>query len=181
MTDVAYNGRVHVSKTQCKTCIFRPGNLMHLEPGRVESMVADATRNQGQITCHSTLDNKHAGDGTTDARDTILAMWGDRAALVFGTWRVTRPACRELLVWNKTNMGPGMGDLTLPWGPCHEEIYVIGDGFTGRVVGRRIFDDNDVSVRPAQHNARAATGNRDRKHTCRSVSIINSGTPTRSN
>jgi DNA modification methylase len=26
----------------------------------------------------------------------------------------------------------GMGDLSLPWGPSTEEIYVLGDGFTGK-------------------------------------------------
>lgn len=25
-----------------------------------------------------------------------------------------------------------MGDLSLCWGPCHEEIYVIGKGWTGK-------------------------------------------------
>ena len=38
----------------CDTCIFRPGNLMMLKPGRVESMVAQATRNEGHIPCHMT-------------------------------------------------------------------------------------------------------------------------------
>ncbi|HET8650490.1 MAG TPA: hypothetical protein VFL95_10640, partial [Gemmatimonadales bacterium] len=31
------------------------------------------------------------GDGTTEIRDAALTMWGDRPALVFGTWRVERP------------------------------------------------------------------------------------------
>lgn len=34
-----------------------------------------------------------------------------------------------LLVWDK-DLGPGMGDLSLPWGPGgHEEIYVRGKGW----------------------------------------------------
>lgn len=42
----------------CDTCIFRPGNLMSLEPGRVEGMVAEATANEGCIPCHDTLGPK---------------------------------------------------------------------------------------------------------------------------
>ena len=50
------NGKVHVLKSWCETCIFRPGNLMHLRPGRVEQMVKEAVRKESCITCHSTLD-----------------------------------------------------------------------------------------------------------------------------
>lgn len=79
------------------------------------------------------------GDATTEARDAVLHLWqswdpnGDlRPALMFGTWRVERPAgVRQLIVWDKGE-SPGMGDLAMPWGPAHEEIYVIGVGFTGK-------------------------------------------------
>lgn len=54
------DGRIHVCNTMCKTCIFRPGNLMRLEPGRVEQMVADATREESCIPCHNTLDGQQA-------------------------------------------------------------------------------------------------------------------------
>lgn len=49
-------GQVHVLEAKCATCIFRPGNLMDLRPGRVEDMVATCQQRQGVITCHSTLD-----------------------------------------------------------------------------------------------------------------------------
>lgn len=72
-----------------------------------------------------------AGDADPALRDDVLAMWGDRPALVFGTWRVPRPTTsRHLLVWDKGE-SPGMGNLALPWGPSHEEVYVLGDGFRG--------------------------------------------------
>lgn len=72
------------------------------------------------------------GDDTLELRDEILALWGEKPALVFGTWRVDRPAgTRQLVVWDKGD-SPGMGDLRLPWGPSHEEIYVLGAGFTGK-------------------------------------------------
>ena len=28
-----------------------------------------------------------------------------------------------------------MGDLSFPWGPSHEEIYIIGEGFAGPRMG----------------------------------------------
>lgn len=73
-----------------------------------------------------------AADGSTEIRDRVLCMWGERPALVFGTWRVERPAAtRHLLVWDKGD-SPGMGDLSIPWGHGHEEIYLLGSGaFTG--------------------------------------------------
>jgi site-specific DNA-methyltransferase (adenine-specific) len=72
-----------------------------------------------------------AHDGTTAARDEALAMWGTRPALVFGTWRVERPRLtRHRLIWDKA-LGAGMGDLSMPWGHGEEEIYVLGNGFTG--------------------------------------------------
>lgn len=76
------------------------------------------------------------GDGDASLRDSILERWAavseDRPALVFGTWRVPRPAgVRQLIVWDKGD-SPGMGDLSMPWGPGHEEIYVLGDGWTGK-------------------------------------------------
>jgi len=71
------------------------------------------------------------GDLDTTTRDTALTMWGDRPALVFGTWRRPRPeATRALLVWD-TKGALGMGDLTIPWKPSHQEVYVLGRGFTG--------------------------------------------------
>jgi len=69
------------------------------------------------------------GDKDTAVRDAILALWGaQRPALVFGSWRVERPAgTKMLLVWDKKG-ALGMGDLSIPWKPGHEEIYVLGAG-----------------------------------------------------
>lgn len=69
-----------------------------------------------------------AGDEDTAVRDWMLEAWGERPALVFGTWKAARPQCRALIVWDKGN-SPGMGDCSLPWGPSHEEIYVRGSGW----------------------------------------------------
>lgn len=49
---------VRVCATRCKTCIFRPGNLMQLRSGRVKDMVDSALSadGAGSIVCHDTLD-----------------------------------------------------------------------------------------------------------------------------
>lgn len=44
-----------VLKEKCSTCIFRPGNLMHLGKGRVKEMVEESLNGGGFITCHKTL------------------------------------------------------------------------------------------------------------------------------
>ena len=72
-----------------------------------------------------------AGDESTSLRDATLEVWGDRPALVFGTWRAPRPRnVRQRLIWAKGD-DPGIGDLSLPWGYGDEEIYVIGSGWIG--------------------------------------------------
>lgn len=54
MADVFRDGKVYVQARMCKTCIFRPGNLMSLHEGRVEGMVAEAG-DTGCIPCHQNL------------------------------------------------------------------------------------------------------------------------------
>lgn len=72
------------------------------------------------------------GDDSIHLRDEALWEWGERPALVFGTWRVAKPDdVKQTLIWDKGD-DPGMGDLSLPWGSFWEEIYVLGRGFTGR-------------------------------------------------
>ncbi|WP_301119899.1 DNA-methyltransferase [Mycolicibacterium fortuitum] len=89
-----------------------------------------------------------AGDNDPGLRDEVLERWrsdpktlkanarawsngdgmpGPRPAAMFGTWSVTRPNhVTNLLVWNKTGAGPGMGDVGAAFGRSHEEIYLIG-------------------------------------------------------
>jgi len=92
-----------------------------------------------------------AGDTTTEARDTVLATWAPRPALVFGRWSCPRPAStRHVLIWDKGDW-PGMGDLSLPWGPSTEEIYVIGGGFVGKRRGSIVRDTKRPSGESALH------------------------------
>lgn len=73
---------------------------------------------------------KIANDGDTAARDAVLSVWGERPAIIFGSWKIAKPRrVRAVLIWDKGTVG--MGDLGLPWFPCTEEIYVLGDGFSG--------------------------------------------------
>lgn len=76
-----------------------------------------------------------AGDESLIARDAALTAWAERPALVFGRWSQPRPdKTRAVLTWEKGEH-VGMGDLSLPWKPNTEEIYVLGTGFEGRRVG----------------------------------------------
>lgn len=53
------------------------------------------------------------GDGGTTARDRMLKRWGDRPAIVFGTWRVPKPeGVKQTGIWDKGD-DPGMGDLSM--------------------------------------------------------------------
>jgi len=47
--------RTRLLARMCATCIFRPGNPMHLRPGRLRDLVAHARAGDGYIVCHSTL------------------------------------------------------------------------------------------------------------------------------
>ena len=71
------------------------------------------------------------GDADTALRDWVLDQWNDGPALVFGTWRIARPEkVKARLIWD-TKGALGMGDLSIPWKPSDQEIYVIGSGFSG--------------------------------------------------
>lgn len=68
-----------------------------------------------------------ANDLDATARDRVLGAWGGKPWLMFGTWRVERPAAtRQVLIWHKQGAGPGMGDLGSQFGTSHEEIYLGG-------------------------------------------------------
>jgi site-specific DNA-methyltransferase (adenine-specific) len=73
------------------------------------------------------------GDDDVTVRDNALTLWGDeKAGLVFGTWKVEKPKqTKQTVIWDKTPCG-FMGDLSIPFGSAHEEIYCIGkNGWTG--------------------------------------------------
>lgn len=99
-----------------------------------------------------TLAASIAGDEDTSVRDTILDAWGGRPALVFGTWRIPRPVGTQArLVWD-TKGALGMGDLSIPWKPSDQEIYVLGHDAARGFRGRR--DSNVITCPPVQSMAR---------------------------
>lgn len=78
------------------------------------------------------------GDLDPTTRDEALAMWGAaRPALVFGRWSVAPPTGERLrIIWWKEST-PGMGDLSMPWGPAHEDIHVLGRGWNRAATGHK--------------------------------------------
>ena len=81
-----------------------------------------------------------AGDGDTSIRDAAIAAWGDRPAIAFGKWSIERPSStRQVLIWDKSDNGPGMGALDLPWGPSFEEVYVMGKGWAAENRGSSVY------------------------------------------
>lgn len=73
-----------------------------------------------------------ANDADTSARDWVLAWAIGLPVACFGSWRANRPSgTRQRLVWDK-GAASGMGDLSFPWKPSDEEVYIIGAGWSGR-------------------------------------------------
>lgn len=68
-----------------------------------------------------------ANDSTTDVRDKVLELWGDRPRLAFHTPRMPEPpgTWADRLVWDKREPGLNGG----PWRYTHELIFVAGDGW----------------------------------------------------
>lgn len=71
-------------------------------------------------------------DKDTVVRDRVIELWGPhKPALIFGSWKIARPErTHTRLIWD-TKGALGMGDLSVPWKPSDQEIYVIGKGFEG--------------------------------------------------
>lgn len=87
----------------------------------------------GNATDDLWSENSIRNDDDVRVRDSVLDLI-DRSVptLVFGSRkRNPPPGTKMVLTWDK---GPalGMGDLSLPWKPSSEEIYVLGSGFVGK-------------------------------------------------
>lgn len=65
------DNKLWVLSRKCSTCIFRPGNLMHLQDGAVEKMVEDCITENRILSCHQTLD---------DARSVCRGLFDQHAA-----------------------------------------------------------------------------------------------------
>lgn len=49
------DGTVHVMSEKCSTCVFHPGNLMHLRPGRMKELTDHVQQTGVPFVCHQTL------------------------------------------------------------------------------------------------------------------------------
>lgn len=81
--NVFRDGVIHVMPSRCETCIFRPGNLMHLQRGRVRAMVDQVKRDESCIPCHKTLDGDNAVcRGQYDLHPTMPLQVAERMGLI---------------------------------------------------------------------------------------------------
>ncbi len=100
--------------------------------GKVDAVVTDPPYGINHSSSHgaSWQNTRIAGDNDTALRDEVLAGWDNVAA--FGTWK-TPPivGAAGCLVFDK---GPafGMGDLSFPWKPSFELIYIRGRAWRGK-------------------------------------------------
>ena len=87
--------------------------------------------NHGASWSGKQIDN----DEDTSARDKIVNRFTipiPTPMAIFGSWKRKPPDnTRATLIWDK---GPafGMGDLSFPWKPSFDEIYILGSGWAGK-------------------------------------------------
>lgn len=77
--------KLWVMSSKCSTCIFRPGNLMHLREGLVDGMVKDCITENTVIPCHQTLDGERSicrGLWDKHKRDVGLLQIAERLDIV---------------------------------------------------------------------------------------------------
>jgi len=70
-------------------------------------------------------------DESTEIRDLCLKKWGNKPAVVFGSWRkplLEMPDHR--LIWHKANRQPGV--TSHAFFPTDEEIWLKGSGWQGK-------------------------------------------------
>jgi site-specific DNA-methyltransferase (adenine-specific) len=120
-------------QSEDKTIALYLGDCLKILPeiGKVDAVITDPP-----YGCKATTGwggkydgFKIEGDTSTKLRDQIIKItscpW-----IMFGSPRIPRPQCKAVLIWSKGEH-TGMGDLSFPWKPDFEEIYINGDGFTG--------------------------------------------------
>lgn len=58
------DGHLYVCDRPCETCVFRPGNVMDLTPGRLRDIIDTNLSRGSALTCHRTIyedpDEQHA-------------------------------------------------------------------------------------------------------------------------
>ena len=98
--------------------------------------------------------NVVANDQSPAVRDAAIESWGSKPAIVFGSWRIARPPkVRQRLIWHKVKSAPGMS--AAPWYSADEEIYILGQGFTGSP-SQTVYPTRELRL--GQHGAAATIG-----------------------
>ena len=101
-----------------------------------------------KATCRAPSPGPFRATRTPALRDLILEQWGDRPALVFGTWRIPRPTGTH------TRLNSWGYEALSGWATCRslepsdQEIYVLGHGFSGPRTS------NVISCAPVQSMAK---------------------------
>jgi len=85
------DGVIHVQAHRCTTCVFRPGNPMHLAPGRLQDLVETNLAADTAFACHQTLHGDEAlCRGYVDAYTQQVTPL--RLAAAMGAFREVQPA-----------------------------------------------------------------------------------------
>lgn len=74
----------YVMRDNCSTCIFRPGNLMNLNEGRLKELTDSTDRDDTNVICHQTLDDEVGAvcKGSADRRPGQALQIAQRLGLV---------------------------------------------------------------------------------------------------
>jgi site-specific DNA-methyltransferase (adenine-specific) len=94
------------------------------------------------------------GDLSPEVRDAALALWGERPAIVFGSWKIERPVgVKHRLIWHKAGSFSGLSREAFL--SQDEEIYVLGSGYKrGGVPVRSVLTTTEhraIAVQEAGH------------------------------
>lgn len=88
--------KIRVMSDQCSTCVFRPGNLMRLRPGRLKEIIDRNRAAESLLTCHQTLDYGDHPELDPAACHGFFERYGrevtaGRLALMLGLIRIDPP------------------------------------------------------------------------------------------
>ncbi len=76
------DGALHVVAERCSTCMFRTGNLMHLQEGRLADLVKSNLDAKAALVCHQTLEYGDRPDVGEALCRGFVDSYGDRVPAV---------------------------------------------------------------------------------------------------
>jgi DNA modification methylase len=120
------------------TCVIHHGDCREIDAWDIAGGVMVTDPPYGIAFKSGWTGSEIANDDTTAARDNILKRWAPRPALIFGSAAAPEPLnVKTRLVWHRP--GSGMGDLSMPWKPDWELVYVLGSGFAAKRRGSGVL------------------------------------------